>query len=154
MSIRVSETRTAGHPEDRSTYLTGTASLGNTETRRPAQSAGVVYLGHRGDFVLRSTKAEKASDDAEPDDLTAIRYVGGTEVEVQFADGFRGKVNLAKLSITPAEFRLETIQAAGAAATVKNLHRKTIHIDAALLRAHSDPAFAAQLRRDIEAAQA
>jgi hypothetical protein len=86
-----------------------------------------------------------------PDHLALARHDSGTNLFLRFSDGQTAIVDFAKLGIDTSRLRMDTASASaeGSAVEIKDRRGKMVHIDSAVLRAHCDPKYAAELRQAI-----
>jgi hypothetical protein len=96
--------------------------------------------------------APKPADPPLPEELAFSCYAPVPAIILLFMDGRTGAVTFDALGIPTDGLRLETLQEDDGAVAVETTAGETIHIDAAVLRARIDPAFAEVLRREIAAA--
>ena len=124
----------------------------------PGARPPINYL-NRGNAVnlwrLESTSTQESPSNGAgaPDHVISANYTGDNLVSLRFSDGFTAVVDLARLGLDLQSLRLYTICASswGSSIEVEDVEGETVHIDSAVLRAYSDPNFAAHLERSIAA---
>jgi hypothetical protein len=104
------------------------------------------------DMVLRIAASTKVRGPGQPDRLAEVRYVPPSSLEVMFADGGRGTIEVHNLGLDPADFDLETVRIndTGTAVEVLTDDGGFISVDSSVVRAEADPEYAARLQRLVD----